>query len=56
MFLSAGAVPGATWIDETIAFTEKTGADERAAVFAAEARLRRSAAPRVLSARSRSRA
>ena len=37
MFLDAGAVPGATWIDETIAFAEKTGADERAAVFAGEA-------------------
>ena len=34
MFLKAGVVPGATWIDEVIAFTEKTGADERAAVFA----------------------
>ena len=37
MFLKAGVVPGATWIDEVIAFTEKTGADERAAVFAGEA-------------------
>ena len=39
MFLQAGAVPGTTWIDEVIAFTEKTGADERAAVFATEAGL-----------------
>ena len=39
MFLNAGAVPGATWIDEAIAFVEKTGADARAAVFAAEAGL-----------------
>ena len=37
MFLSAGAVPGTTWIDEAIAFAEKTGADARAAVFAGEA-------------------
>jgi glycosyltransferase involved in cell wall biosynthesis len=37
MFLTAGAVPGTTWIDEVIAFTEKTGADARAAVFAGEA-------------------
>ena len=37
MFLNAGAVPGATWIDEVIAFTAKTGADARAAVFAGEA-------------------
>ncbi len=37
MFLNAGAVPGTTWIDEVIAFTEKTGADARAAVFATEA-------------------
>lgn len=36
MFLQAGAVPGPTWIDEAIAFAEKTGADERAAVFAGE--------------------
>ena len=39
MFLNAGAVPGATWIDEAIAFVEKTGADARAAVFATEAGL-----------------
>ena len=38
MFLNAGAVPGTTWIDETIAFAEKTGAEPRAAVFAGEAR------------------
>ena len=37
MFLHAGAVPGPTWIDETIAFAEKTGADDCAAVFAGEA-------------------
>jgi glycosyltransferase involved in cell wall biosynthesis len=37
MFLNAGAVPGPTWIDEAIAFAEKTGADARAAVFAGEA-------------------
>ena len=37
MFLHAGAVPGATWIDEAIAFAEKTGGDEHAAVFAGEA-------------------
>ena len=34
MFLNAGTVPGTTWIDEAIAFIEKTGAQERAAVFA----------------------
>ena len=34
MFLIPGAVPGATWIDETIAFVGKTGAEPRAAVFA----------------------
>src|ERR1700752_5339477 len=34
MCLNAGAVPGSTWIDETIAFVEKTGAEPRAAVFA----------------------
>ena len=39
MFLRAGAVPDATWIDEAIAFVEKTGADARAAVFATEAGL-----------------
>ena len=39
MFLQAGAVPGPTWIDEAIAFAEKTGADDYAAVFAAEAPL-----------------
>ena len=39
MFLNAGAVPGVTWIDEAIAFVEKTGADARAAVFASEAGL-----------------
>jgi glycosyltransferase involved in cell wall biosynthesis len=37
MFLHAGAVPGPTWIDEAMAFAEKTGADARAAVFAGEA-------------------
>lgn len=37
MFLQPGAVPGATWIDETIAFAERSGADERAAVFTSEA-------------------
>ena len=37
LFLNAGAVPGATWIDEVIAFTDKAGADQRAAVFATEA-------------------
>lgn len=37
MFLNAGVVPGTTWIDEVIAFAEKTGADARAAVFATEA-------------------
>ena len=37
MFLNAGAVPGTTWIDETIAFAEKTGGNERAAVFATAA-------------------
>lgn len=39
MFLQPGAVPGATWIDEVIAFTERTGAGERAAVFARAADL-----------------
>ena len=39
MFLHAGAVPGPTWIDEAIAFAEKTGADARAAVFGTEASL-----------------
>jgi len=34
MFLRPGVVPGITWIDETTAFVEKTGADARAAVFA----------------------
>jgi len=34
MFIRPGAVPGFTWIDEVSAFVEKTGADERAAVFA----------------------
>ena len=34
MFISPGAVPDVTWIDETAAFAEKAGADARAAVFA----------------------
>jgi hypothetical protein len=34
MFIRPGAVPGVTWIDETAAFAENTGADARAAVFA----------------------
>ncbi len=37
MFLQPGAVPGPTWIDETIAFAERSGGDERAAVFSGEA-------------------
>jgi hypothetical protein len=37
MFIRPGAVPAFTWIDEAFAFIEKTGADERAAVFAAPA-------------------
>ena len=43
MFLRAGAVPGATWIDETIAFVQQSDG-ARAAVFAPEglaARVRR---------------
>jgi glycosyltransferase involved in cell wall biosynthesis len=35
MFLQPGAVPGPTWIDETIAFAERTGRETRGAVFAA---------------------
>ena len=34
MFLKPGLVPGVTWIDETIAFTDAAG--DRAAVFARE--------------------
>jgi hypothetical protein len=37
MFIRPGAVPAFTWIDEAFAFIEKTGADEQAAVFAAQA-------------------
>ena len=37
MFIRPGAVPAFTWIDEAFAFIETTGADERAAVFAAPA-------------------
>jgi hypothetical protein len=37
MFIRPGAVPAFTWIDDAFAFIEKTGADERAAVFAAPA-------------------
>jgi glycosyltransferase involved in cell wall biosynthesis len=36
MFLIPGAVPGTTWIDETMAFVERTGAEPRAAVFASD--------------------
>jgi hypothetical protein len=38
MFLIPGVVPGITWIEETAAFVERTGAEQRAAVFAAEPR------------------
>lgn len=34
MFLQPGAVPAPTWIDETIAFVDRTGIAARAAVFA----------------------
>src|SRR5690349_10033831 len=36
MFLQPGAVPAPTWIDETIAFVDRTGIAARAAVFADE--------------------
>jgi hypothetical protein len=34
MFLTPGAVPGHTWIDETIAFADRAHIDVRGAVFA----------------------
>ena len=34
MFLTPGAVPGPTWIDETIAFADKAHIEVRGAVFA----------------------
>jgi glycosyltransferase involved in cell wall biosynthesis len=49
MFLDPGAVPGITWIDETIAFVERTADAQRAAVFARSvpfAALRRAFLPR----------
>ena len=36
MFLDPGLVPGPTWIDETIAFTDAAGEAPRAAVFRRE--------------------
>ena len=36
MFLEPGLVPGPTWIDETIAFTDAAGEAPRAAVFRRE--------------------
>jgi glycosyltransferase involved in cell wall biosynthesis len=36
MFIRPGAVPGFTWIDETMAFTERKNSDVRAAVFSPE--------------------
>jgi glycosyltransferase involved in cell wall biosynthesis len=39
MFLQPGAVPGLSWIDETIAFTDRANIDLRGAVFADESRL-----------------
>jgi hypothetical protein len=39
MFLEPGAVPAPTWIDETIAFVDRAGADVRGAVFAEESGL-----------------
>ena len=41
MFLRPGLVPGATWIDETIAFTDAAGDQPRAAVFGREEGLAR---------------
>jgi glycosyltransferase involved in cell wall biosynthesis len=35
MFIRPGAVPAFTWVDDAFAFIERTGADERAATFAA---------------------
>jgi glycosyltransferase involved in cell wall biosynthesis len=38
MFIRPGAVPGFTWIDETMAFLERRNSDVRAAVFSAQYR------------------
>jgi glycosyltransferase involved in cell wall biosynthesis len=38
MFLRPGAVPGFTWIDETMAFSDRRNSDVRAAVFSAQYR------------------
>jgi hypothetical protein len=38
MFLRPGAVPGFTWIDETMAFLERRNSDVRAAVFSLQYR------------------
>jgi len=39
MFLRPGAIPGLTWIDETIAFADKAHIEVRGAVFADESRI-----------------
>jgi hypothetical protein len=36
MFMQPGAVPAFTWIDESVAFTDKAHVETRAAVFASE--------------------
>ena len=39
MFLRPGAVPGLTWIDETIAFADRANIEMRGAVFADQSRV-----------------
>src|SRR3954468_19843641 len=38
MFLRPGIVPGASWVEETIAFVQQTANESSAAVFAADTR------------------